>query len=81
MAGERKDLAVPCTHAQEGGIVVITSGRIYREEGLGLRRKRRRNGQQELRVIILLPNGLTREVLDFVAEVPSRDGGALTTRG
>ena len=49
-------------HAQEGGIGVNhkRTERIYREEGLGLRRKRRRKGTAGARVIIPVPNVLTR---------------------
>ena len=85
LAGERKRFGSPRLHMmlKREGLVVNhkRTERIYREEGLGLRRKRRRKGTAEARVIIPAPERPNqRWSMDFVADstVTGRRFRALT---
>ena len=73
LAGERKRFGSPRLHImlKREGLVVNhkRTERIYREEGLGLRRKRRRKGAAGARVILPAPEGPSRKwSMDFVCD-------------
>ena len=81
LAGERKRFGSPRLHImlKREGLVVNhkRTERIYREEGLGLRRKRRRKGAAGARVIIPAPEGLTRSgPWTSLVTSPSRGGAS-----
>ena len=85
LAGERKRFGSPRLHImlKREGLVVNhkRTERIYREEGLVLRRKRRRKGAAGARVIIPAPERPNRNwSMDFVADstVTGRRFRALT---
>ena len=85
LAGERKRFGSPRLHImlKREGLVVNhkRTERIYREEGLGLRRKRPRKGTAGARVIIPAPEGPNQKwSMDFVADsaVTGRRFRALT---
>ena len=85
LAGERKRFGSPRLHImlKREGLVVNhkRTERIYREEGLGLRRKRRRKGTAGARVIIPAPERPNQKwSMDFVSDstVTGRRFRALT---
>ena len=85
LAGERKRFSSPRLHIMltREGLVVNhkRTERIYREEGLGLRRKRRRKGTAGARVIIPAPERPNQKwSMDFVSDsaVTGRRFRALT---
>ena len=74
LAGERKRFGSPRLHImlKREGLVVNhkRTERIYREEGLGLRRKRRRKRAAGARVILPAPEGPNQKwSMDFVADI------------
>ena len=74
LAGERKRFGSPRLHImlKREGLVVNhkRTERIYREEGLGLRKKRRRKGAAGARVIIPAPERPNQKwSMDFVSDV------------
>ena len=74
LAGERKRFGSPRLHImlKREGLVVNhkRTERICREEGLGLRRKRRRKGAAGARVIIPAPEGPNQKwSMDFVSDI------------
>ena len=85
LAGERKRFGSPRLHImlKREGLVVNhkRTERVYREEGLGLRRKRRRKGTAGARVIIPAPERPNQKwSMDFVSDstVTGRRFRALT---
>ena len=85
LAGERKRFGSPRLHImlKREGLVVNhkRTERIYRKEGLGLRRKRRRKGTAGARVIIPVPERPNQKwSMDFVSDstVTGRRFRALT---
>ena len=73
LAGERKRFGSPRLHImlKREGLVINhkRTERLYREEGLALRRKRRRKGAAGLRVMLPSPDGPNqRWSMDFVSD-------------